>query len=338
LAQALEDLRLAAMPPLVLALPDNVRYKELLLGNAFDARSWTAVPRVGNLERLIDTGCDAFLEDMVAFHKIPEQLILISVEQDEAGRHRFVSLASAKMQLASRSEQVGCIEEEQAKAYRDESNAVLLYARPVQEASSAFEAQMSPAVPLRSRVSDGELCPHSTPWARNYTVIPDLSLGPTQRLILCDEATLTRVLPAERIFEHLKLIVNCHESSQTEGKYKVGSCSSKDPPKAIFQAVHQWHGLNDADMNNVNDFIQRSMWDQLQEGTVAVHCLAGIHRAACIVACHYLWRHYTLGHRDIPCDASVIYARLKGVRPAVSPAYTHVLQKYEAYLKRQSLK
>ena len=25
-------------------------------------------------------------------------------------------------------------------------------------------------------------------------------------------------------------------------------------------------------------------------GSVAVHCLAGIHRAACIVACHFLFR------------------------------------------------
>merc|ERR1712080_190192 len=114
----------------------------------------------------------------------------------------------------------------------------------------------------------------------------------------------------------------------------MGSCASQDPPLGIFQAVHEWHGLNDTEMNRVNDEIQRNMWDALQRGTVAVHCLAGIHRAACIVACHFLWRHYALGHRDVPCDPTVIYRRLKAVRPAVSPAYTHVLQKYEAHLKR----
>ena len=44
-------------------------------------------------------------------------------------------------------------------------------------------------------------------------------------------------------------------------------------------------------MNDANDAIQEAIWAQLQRGTVAVHCLAGIHRAACIVACHYLWRY-----------------------------------------------
>jgi len=238
------------------------------------------------------------------------------------------------------------------KKLRDESDAVMLYATEANgdakdSATASTEVKVAsrlsnlpaPAIPaavIASPLSDLELCPHSSPWARNYSVIPDLSLGPTQRLILCDEATLTRNLPQERIFEYLRLIVNCHESRSAPGKYKVGSCAGKDPPKAIFQAVHEWHGLNSTEMNSVNDSIQESMWEQLQQGSVAVHCLAGIHRAACIVACHFLWRHYVLGHRDVPCDPKVIYQRLKAVRPAVSPAYAHVLQKYEAHLKSKA--
>lgn len=41
---------------------------------------------------------------------------------------------------------------------------------------------------------------------------------PTQRLILCDENTLCREMPEERIFEHLTLIVNCHETQAASRK------------------------------------------------------------------------------------------------------------------------
>lgn len=342
--------------PLLLALPDNVRYQELRLADALDPRSWAAVPRGGGrAESLGESGADAFFDDMVNSHRTPVQLIFVSVEQDSAGRHLFVSFAAALQALLTRhGDRLSHFEEAEVKSMRDESNAILLYARPATDAAEEGEVNARTQAATRASyaaagrdftqaataiapgLSDAELCPHSSPWARNYSVIPDLSLGPTQRLILCDEATLMRSLPEERIFESLKLIVNCHESRQTEGKYKVGSCSTKEPPKAIFQAVHEWHGLNDAEMNRVNDWIQQTMWEQLQNGTVAVHCLAGIHRAACIVACHYLWRYHTLGHKNVPCDATVIYQRLKANRPAVSPAYTHVLQKYEAHLKRQA--
>jgi len=165
-------------------------------------------------------------------------------------------------------------------------------------------------------------------------VIRDLSIGRTQRLILCNETTLTRTLPEEKIFEYLRLIVNCHESSGSAKKYQIGSCSSAQKPAIIWQAVHEWHALTGENMNRVNDAIQTAIWDALQNGTVAVHCLAGIHRAACIVACHFLWRHYALGHKDVPCDPSAIYASLQAQRPAVSPAYSHVLNNYQAHLRR----
>eukprot|EP00928_Gymnodinium_smaydae_P046185 TRINITY_DN30774_c0_g1_i1.p1 TRINITY_DN30774_c0_g1~~TRINITY_DN30774_c0_g1_i1.p1 ORF type:complete len:383 (+),score=82.04 TRINITY_DN30774_c0_g1_i1:42-1190(+) len=200
---------------------------------------------------------------------------------------------------------------------------------------TSLPARFGPAHPLAGDADSGkdDLCPKSSIWASNYTVIPDLSVGRTQRLILCDEATLTRSLPEERIFEHLMLIVNCHESSVPGGKYKVGACGTGPMPDVICQAVHQWHSLGAAYQNEVNDSIQAAIWENLQKGTVAVHCLAGIHRAACIVACQFLWRHYALGQHAVPADAQEIYRRLKAVRPHVSPAYTHVLRNYEQYLR-----
>ena len=89
-------------------------------------------------------------------------------------------------------------------------------------------------------------------------------------------------------------------------------------------------------MNAANDEIQAAIWAHLQRGTVAVHCLAGIHRAACIVACHFLYRHYTLGHHQLPCQADEIYRCLRSVRPAVSPAYRDVMREYEAHLRGTS--
>ena len=53
--------------------------------------------------------------------------------------------------------------------------------------------------------------------------------------------------------------------------------------------------------------IQTEMWQAQQKGTVAVHCLAGIHRAACIMACQYLYRHYVVGHTEISANNSEIY-------------------------------
>jgi protein-tyrosine phosphatase len=38
------------------------------------------------------------------------------------------------------------------------------------------------------------------------------------------------------------------------------------------------------------DMMNEAMWEGLQTGNVVVHCLAGVHRAACVVVTHYLWR------------------------------------------------
>mmetsp|Transcript_23098 Transcript_23098/g.36908 ORF Transcript_23098/g.36908 Transcript_23098/m.36908 type:complete len:363 (-) Transcript_23098:72-1160(-) len=351
-----------------LELADCKAYKELILVTSRDPRSWKALPEDDSGYQSFAVALAAgFVDHVESDFKTQLGSIYISVEQDAAGRHFFVSLGEARTIMEEHvSQQLVLLPEDKVKALRDDSGALLLYARPASEMSlmsrirsESGHSQVAPdddepedlnsietpkVTPQEVRKNskdlfvtpDRELCPHSSPWARNYSVIPELSVGRTQLLILCDEATLTRSLPEERIFEFLKLVVNCHESRLTPGKYKVGCCVGKDSPNVICQSVHEWHSLDDQRMNRVNDEIQQSMWDALQSGTVAVHCLAGIHRAACIVACHFLWRYYTLGHRDVPCDPNVIYQKLRAVRPAVSPAYTHVLQKYEAHLKRQA--
>merc|ERR1712217_619630 len=120
-------------------------------------------------------------------------------------------------------------------AVRSTSNVVLLYAQ-----ARVMLAKISATQDL----SQDELCPRVSVWASNYSVIPDLSVGFTQRLILCNESTLCRALPEERIFEYLTLIVNCHESCAGDGKYRVGACSSDRKPQVVCQAVHQWYSLD----------------------------------------------------------------------------------------------
>ena len=43
--------------------------------------------------------------------------------------------------------------------------------------------------------------------------------------------------------------------------------------------------------------------------------------------------NYKVGNKNVPHKAAEIYKCLQAVRPAVSPAYTDVLENYEAFLK-----
>jgi hypothetical protein len=43
----------------------------------------------------------------------------------------------------------------------------------------------------------------------NYSICPEVSLGPNQKIILCDENTLRQARGSD-IFDSLTLIVNCH--------------------------------------------------------------------------------------------------------------------------------
>jgi len=286
-------------------------FDRVILTDPTVPRSWDVVATDGKTTPL------RFLKE--AFFEVlyPIASKWISVEQDEAGRHSFISLADIQVALEPGAPPPKKFTEADVKRIAEAMPTELLFAVPP-EAPDAAE-------PARS-----VLCRHGR--GTNYSVIPELSLDERRCVILCDERTLCRELPEELIFESLALIVNCHEASCDIAKYKAGSCSTEQPPALITTAVHQWRNLSDTNPIALNESIQTQMWERLQHGSVAVHCLAGIHRAACIVACHFLWRHYRLGH-DVPSDPQEIYRRLIAVRPAVSPAYQHVLQGYENYLK-----
>merc|ERR1712110_300179 len=94
-------------------------------------------------------------------------------------------------------------------------------------------------VPIR-RTGD-VLMPKKENWRCNYDDIPELAVGVTQKVILCDEATLTQSLPDEKIFEYLKLIVNCSEARVGVSKYKVGSCCALEKPMVLCHEVHRWY-------------------------------------------------------------------------------------------------
>lgn len=324
-------------------LPDNKLYQRLLLADPLRPSTWRAINTSGEQKELgALLEADKFFEDTAATLGKGLDCIYISVAQEADGQHRFVNLGEARRVLKQQADQeLPLLGEAEAKALMDNGKGAALFARPAEEAAAQREqpypqpgARLSVAARAQLGMKD-EFTPKASQWSCNYDVIPDLSLGLTQRMILCDEATLTRSLPSEKIFDYLCLIVNCHENNPNDGKYRIGTCSTDRKPCVIYQAVHGWHGANNDEMNKRNDMMQQAMWENLQKGSVAVHCLAGIHRAACIVACHFLYRHYALGHTDIPADPKEIYRRLKAARPHVDAAYAHVLRSYEAHLQKQ---
>ena len=173
-----------------------------------------------------------------------------------------------------------------------------------------------------------ELAPHGT-WT-NYSVVPWLCLGRTAAVILSDEETLCRELPDERIFEHLRLVINCHQDRPGRA-YRAGApWASGKSPDVVAHAAHTWYSTDRERTNQKIDRINERMWATLREGgTVAIHCLAGIHRAAMITACHFCTD--VLGHTTHRGDEAEIYRKLISVRPHVSPAYqAYVLRGYKA--------
>jgi len=241
----------------------------------------------------------------------------ISVAQDNDGQHRFIRLEDV---LAGMAPQL--VSEAAVKQLPD---ALKLYARHAGGATAPAPVNTMAELPK-------EMAPHS--FGSNYSVVPWIGLGGTRCVMLSDESTLVREPGVERILEHISLVVNCHEDACDLSKYRVGRKSGK-PLEVLTHAVHRWYTRGSASVQ-VNDEIQRAIWSHLEQGgCVAVHCLAGIHRAACIVACHFLFRHYTLGHTEVPHDVKDIYRKLQSVRPAVSPAYEHVLQDYRAHVMKR---
>ena len=241
----------------------------------------------------------------------------VSIHQQKDGRHDFVCLAHVlRGQTPLR-----VFDEAEVKG-----RGRLFYARP-RKAQSLSQIDATPT----TLWDYPELAPHGT-WT-NYSVVPWLCLGRTAAVILSDEETLCRELPDERIFEHLRLVINCHQDRPGRA-YRAGApWASGKSPDVVAHAVHTWYSTDRERTNQKIDRINERMWATLQEGgTVAIHCLAGIHRAAMITACHFLYRHHVLGHTNIPCDEAEIYRKLISVRPHVSPAYQDILRGYKAHV------
>ena len=241
----------------------------------------------------------------------------ISIHQQKDGRHDFVCLRD----VLNQHNPLRVFDEAEVKG-----RGRLFYARP-RKAQSLSQIDATPT----TLWDYPELAPHGT-WT-NYSVVPWLCLGRTAAVILSDEETLCRELPDERIFEPLRLVINCHQDRPGRA-YRAGApWASGKSPDVVAHAVHTWYSTDRERTNQKIDRINERMWATLQQGgTVAIHCLAGIHRAAMITACHFLYRHHVLGHTNIPCDEAEIYRKLISVRPHVSPAYQDILRGYKAHV------
>mmetsp|Transcript_75882 Transcript_75882/g.138761 ORF Transcript_75882/g.138761 Transcript_75882/m.138761 type:complete len:324 (+) Transcript_75882:113-1084(+) len=251
----------------------------------------------------------------------------VQFRMDERGRHEYVSLGEAVTRVKGSEGSALTVYNEdfvkEKKAEVGDDNVLVLTARIKQPGEDV----------AASPDDDLTLCPPMGLY-RNYTVCDDLTLGRTQRIMLSDESTLRSGVERNKIeiFNYLTLIVNCHENSRANrpGKYSVGTAT----PELVFEPIHQLFGASPEVVIDKMNHIQERMWDCLQRGSIAVHCLAGVHRAPTVVCCHYLWRHYHLGHKDVCPDIKTIYQRLSRVRSGVEPlSYIQIIHLYEKYLK-----
>ena len=277
-----------------------------------DATKWLGVISVGGTRKPVP---------MADVAPTPgDDAIYVSVRQKKDGRHEFACLAD----VVAGTNPLSLLEEADVKSRFCPR---LFYARAAAPRGAGGAA---------STWHHPDLAPHGS-WT-NYSVVPWLCLGRTQAMLLSDEETLCRDVPGERIFQHLVLIINCHEDRPGR-PYKAGSPWTDGrgkPPEVVAHAVHRWYSNDAVAVHKKIDAINEAMWAAIQEGTVAVHCLAGIHRAACIMACHFLYRFYVLGHKSVPHATADIYKKMISVRPHVSPAYEDILAGYEKYLQRKT--
>eukprot|EP00667_Euglena_gracilis_P006978 EG_transcript_7043 len=255
--------------------------------------------------------------------------LFISVMQDQLGQHSYVSAIEAQhyVSAALRNEtlpQVRLWPEDDVKMLTGMGSAGAVNARLVDEDGGPPVAYKA----LRPGTCD--MCPNQGGRGLNYHCIEELTLGPTQRVLLSDEGTLNRGDPRVPIFKHIVLIVNTHEdeSAARKDKYRVG-----DNPDVIYQPVHKMWNMGDEGVSTIMHGIQTRVWQALQRGSVVSHCLAGLHRAPTVVVCQFLFRFYTLKMYDICNDVDTIYRRIQAVRPHAEPlSYIAIIRKYEKWL------
>lgn len=176
---------------------------------------------------------------------------------------------------------------------------------------------------------------------RDYTIIEELGVG-VNKFLLSNESVLqappanASLRPAE-IFNNITLIANCHKKEST---HHSGRGYTVEAKRVIFYPVHN---LLRANMKDTADVIKtftefnEAIWEALKEGNVFVHCLAGVHRAACVAVSHYLWRYYKLGHKHLSADVPAIYESLASRRPGVvALSYLSLVRVWEEHLRKQT--
>lgn len=251
----------------------------------------------------------------------------IQFRMDNRGCHEYVSLAEVeeRMQKHDFDEPLSVILEDTVKEQKRRlGNSVVTV--------STTTASVGISAPMPTDLTERELCPPSGIY-RNYTICDELTLGPTQRIMLSDEVTLHRGVEATdiKIFNYLSLIVNCHETedAMTDDKYRVGTAT----PEIVFQPIHHLIGRGPQEVVLAFHKLEMKIWKAMQTGSVAIHCLAGVHRAPTLVVCQYLYRYYVLKMHDVDKDIASIYRKLSAKRAGVEPlSYITLINYYQEFL------
>jgi len=318
---------------MLVRLPEHMSLGALLLERPLDASSWTGIPREDGSSRPNRLHGPEAVHALIS--GLPAELagrqVFLQHRMDDLGRHEYIDASAIESALRERGgaalRSLRIVDEDHVKPLLAAGKAVSFVAGAVQDLKM-------PSAPPPPTTDDARLCPPMS-YQANYSVIEDLTLGRTQRVMLADESTLARGGPhMPPIFNHLTLIVNCHQdvSADRPGKYRVGLAK----PTLIFQPVHKLYGAQPSVVLETLHAICTEMWRAHQHGSIAVHCLAGLHRAPAVVCCYYLYRFYALGHRHLSNDITVIYQRMRAVRPAVAPlGYIELIKLYERHMIRQ---
>ncbi|KAJ1615975.1 hypothetical protein T492DRAFT_1109684 [Pavlovales sp. CCMP2436] len=309
--------------PMVVRLPGNRVLSAMLLERPLDPATWTSLPKAAGTARQRGR---AAVEALLL--GLPEadthKGVYIQHRMDSLGRHEFIDICALARALREGSATpLPVVREDLVKGLVDAQVALVFTAQVVQ-------GMVMPSILPAQTAEDAKLCPPMSLHA-NYSVCEDLTIGPFQRVMLADEATLARggaYMPP--IFTRLTLVVNCHQDSSAArpGKYSLGAAQ----PNVVYSPIHKLYGSQPNLVVDTLRGIAEHMWTALQSGSVAVHCLAGLHRAPAVVACFYLYRYYILGHTHLPHDIGEIYARIRAIRPSVAPlGYIELIKKFELY-------
>jgi hypothetical protein len=164
---------------------------------------------------------------------------------------------------------------------------------------------------------------------QDYHIVEELCWG-QNKLVISNESVLTAPLSGRpSVLDNISLIVNCNMASPPP--YTVKS------QRVICHPVHAMsraRGASDFKLAAINEDI----WAGLQTGNVVVHCLAGVHRASCIVVSHALFRHYKLKHTHISSDIATIYTKLASIRKGVQPlGYLALVTSFREYLEKEAI-